>query len=221
MSLTPFTVDPAVMASIRPMASIDAAPVGRLHHAAMGQSTWAKLGPDFLTALYTALIDDHRFLGFVYQEDGAVRGFIAGSQDTSAMMSATFRRMWPALALAAFPQILNPKIWGSLLGTARYAEVSGNQGMAESLFCSFEPGLRGKRIAGHINKVLFDELLARGHGHVCVTTEVDNVGANRQLKSWGFENAAQFQFYQKTMIRYVLDLQASERVQANSTHPAI
>jgi len=221
MSPKPFNVDGAVMAAIRPMKAIDSAKVAELHHAAMGNSTWAKLGIRFLQSLYASLIDDDRFLGFVYEEEAQIRGFIAGSQDTDAMMSTTFKRAWPVLGLAAFPNILNPNIWGTLIQTQRYSATSGGEGMAESLFCSFEPGLRGKRISGHINKVLFDELLARGHTHVKVTTEVDNAGANRQLISWGFTDEAHFTFYGKEMVRYVLDLAASDRVEPVSRHPAV
>ena len=86
--------------------------------------------------------------------------------------------------------------------------------MAESLFCSFTPKLRGKRVAGHINKVLFDTLFSMGHSEVKITTESDNIGANRQLNSWGFQNQGTFHFYGKEMILYILDLNQSERVQA-------
>jgi len=221
MSPRPFSVDPTVMAAIRPMAKRDAERVAQLHHAAMGQSTWAKLGRRFLRALYASLIDDHRFLGFVYEEAGTVRGFIAGSQDTSAMMSAVFRSTWLVLGMAALPAVLDPRLWPALLGTSGYSEVSGSEGMAESLFCSFEPALRGKRVSGHINKVLFDELLARGHESVGVTTEVDNAGANRQLQSWGFVDSARFQFYGKPMVLYILDLNASDRVEPKRHYPVV
>ena len=93
--------------------------------------------------------------------------------------------------------------------------------VAESLFCSFEPALRGKRISGHVNKVLFDDFLARGFRYAKVTTEVDNTGANRQLKSWGFEAGGRFRFYSKEMVRYLLDLEASPRVDPVSRHPSI
>ncbi len=76
-------------------------------------------------------------------------------------------------------------------------------------------------MAGHANKVLFDDFLARGHRHVKVTTEVDNRGANRQLQSWGFADCGRFSFYGKEMVTYVLDLEASERVDALSRHPRI
>lgn len=218
----PFRIDPEVMAAIRPMMAVDAPRVAELHHAAMGNSLWAKLGVRFLRTLYRALIDDPRFLGFVYEENGRVRGFIAGTTDARAMMRATFRRAWFLLGPAALPGLFKPAVLSHLLGTARYFDASapGEAIPAESLFCSFEPELRGKRISGHINKVLFDELLARGHRHVKITTEVDNESANRQLRSWGFEDRGRFRFYGKEMITYVLDLERSERVEPVSRHPA-
>ena len=221
MSPRPFSVDPAVLANIRPMADQDVAAVAALHHSAMGKSTWALLGKRFLEALYGALVNDDRFLGFVYMEDGEVSGFIAGSQDTDQMLSHTLRRAWPKLAMQSLPHILNPTVLRRLVETHRYTDLSGGEPMPESLFCSFKPALRGRRISGHINKVLFDELFARGHHHVKVTTEVDNKGANRQLTSWGFTDEGHFTFYGKEMVRYVLNLESSDRVEPISRHPAI
>lgn len=213
MSPRPFEVDPTVMAAIRPMTAGDAPEVARLHHAAMGSSTWARLGQRFLRALYVALLDDPLFLGWVYEDSEGVRGFIAGSEDTDRMMSATFRRAWPSLGIAAIPRAMHPSLALTLIQTHRYQATSGGVGMPESLFCSFEPALRGRRVSGHINKVLFDELAFRGHKNVKVTTEVDNVGANRQLTSWGFEADGHFDFYGKRMVRYVLNLEGSPRVE--------
>jgi len=220
MSPRPFAVDDEVMTCIRPAQARDVRDIATLHEAAMGNSLWARIGLRFLCTMYRALIDDERFLCFVY-DDGAVRGFIAGSLDTDQMMQQTFRRSWPALSIAAFPGALHPGVLRQLFGTRQYTEVSGGPPMPESLFCSFEPALRGRRISGHINKVLFDELLARGHQRVKVTTEVDNEGANRQLTSWGFVDAGRFRFYGKQMVRYELDLRSSDRVDPVSRHPAV
>lgn len=216
-----FPLDPDVMDRIRPMQHRDAARVAELHQAAMGNSLWAKLGHRFLTELYRGLVDNPRFLAFVYTEDHQVRGFIAGSTDAAAMMSEVFRSRWLVLGLASLPHALKPAVLKHLVNTARYFDASGADVPAESLFCSFEPDLRGKRVSGHINKVLFDDLLARGHRAVKVTTEVDNEGANRQLRSWGFEDRGHFRFYGKDMVTYVLDLAASDRVEPVSRHPAI
>jgi len=221
MSTRPFAVDPAVMACIRPMRAADTDRVAQLHHAAMGTSLWATLGLRFLRAVYRTLINDDQFLGFVYEETGHIGGFIAGSQDTDAMLQRTFKKAWMVLGLASLPASLLPTTMFKLMQTARYTDESGGAHIPESLFCSFEPELRGRRISGHINKVLFDELLARGHSRVKITTEVDNEGANRQLTSWGFVDAARFDFYGKEMVRYELDLNESERVEAVSRHPAV
>jgi ribosomal protein S18 acetylase RimI-like enzyme len=221
----PFTPDPAVLRNIRAMRYLDAERVAQLHHAAMGNSLWARLGLPFLTELYRGMVDNPLFFGFVYEEAGRVRGFIAGSSDAEAMMGQLFKRRFLTLGAAASLGVLRrPGVLRKLAQTARYFQASDDSDLvvpAESLFCSFEPELRGKRVSGHINKVLFDELLARGETHVKITTETDNTGANRQLTSWGFERRGEFDFYGKRMVRYVLDLTASERVDPVSRHPSV
>ncbi len=203
----------------------DARRVAVLHHAAMGSSLWAKLGTRFLRELYRGLIEDERFLGFVYEDDGQIEGFIAGSTDASEMMGAVFKkRLVPLGVSASLGVVRRPSVVLKLLQTAQYFAASDDSELhipAESLFCSFTPKLRGKRVSGHINKVLFDDLAARGHSHVKITTEIDNEGANRQLTSWGFEERGHFTFYGKDMVLYALDLGASERVTPRLSHPTI
>jgi len=53
---------------------------------------------------------------------------------------------------------------------------------------------------------------------VKITTETDNEGANRQLRSWGFEDRGTFRFYGKEMRVFVLDLLTSPRVEAVRRH---
>jgi hypothetical protein len=222
-AVKPFPLDPDVMAAIRPLQFRDARRVAELHHAAMGTSLWAQLGIPFLQQLYQAMVDSPWFIGFVYVEDGRVRGFIAGSLDTSQMYRDLARRRAMFLGPVAAAGILrHPRVLGKLWETFRYFGVSGAEDTpGESLFCSFEPDLRGKRVSGHINKVLFDELLARGHERVKITTEVSNEGANRQLLSWGFRDAHRFRFYGKDMVTYVLELRGHPRVEPTSRHPAV
>lgn len=216
MNLRPFPVDPAVMAALRPMAAADVPQVARLHQAAMGNSLWAKLGLPFLEALYRELLRDPVFRAHVYLEDGRVGGFIAGATDSQGLFTRTLRRGWRALAGPLLLGILrNPSTLPRLLTTPLYFRRSspGDDIPAESLFCSFAPELRGTRVSGHINKVLFERLLAEGHRHVKITTEVDNVGANRQLRSWGFEERGRFRFYGKDMVTYALLLEGHPRLE--------
>ena len=225
-AVRPLEVPADVLSRIRAMQFHDAEEVAALHHAAMGRSLWARLGLGFLTELYRALVNTPGFLAFVYVEDGAVRGFIAGSTDPDAMLSRALSKAWFLLGPAALPRALDPRVLRHLAQTGRYKQVSDQVALpgpvlGESLFCSFSPDLRGKRVAGAINKVLFDDLAARGHRYVKVTTESDNEGANRQLQSWGFLDCGRFRFYGKDMVTYVLDLESSPRVEAVGRHPMV
>lgn len=228
--LSPFSPDPKVMSLIRAMEYRDCARVAALHRDAMGSSLWAQLGQRFLVELYRGLVDSPYCLAFVYEERDAngereIQGFIAGSTDTERMFQSLFRQRFGIFSIAAAQGLLRkPGLISRLLETKNYSALSQGDGPAipgESLFCSFTPQCRGKRISAHINKVLFDDLLARHHAYVKITTEVDNIGANRQLKSWGFEDQGHFDFYGKEMIRYVLDLKACERVEPISRHKAV
>ena len=217
-TLRPFEANIEVLKRIRPMCHADVRRVAFLHHQAMGKSLWAQLGQRFLREIYRGMLTTDSFLGFVYEEHGQIEGFIAGSEDTSAMMRQVFFSRGPRLTIAGALGLRNPKVLKHLLETPFYFRNSDSPNSdstpAESLFCSFTPKLRGKRVSGHINKVLFDTLLERNHNTVKVTTEVDNHGANRQLQSWGFENKSQFSFYGKDMVLYILDLTACNRLVA-------
>lgn len=201
----------------------DADRIADLHASAMGNSLWAQLGHAFLASLYRAMIDCPTFIAFVYVEDAEVMGFIAGSLDTRALFDDVWGRRKQFVVPPAILGVLRrPRLIPLLVQTARYGDASGGKDVpGESLFCSFVPNLRGKRVSGHINKVLFDELLARGHRQVKITTEVDNEGANRQLKSWGFVDGGRFRFYGKEMVTYLLDLPGHPRLEPVSRHPSV
>lgn len=216
--VTPFRVDAAVIDRIRPMAQRDLPVIAALHRRAMGRSLWARLGEPFLRTIYGVLLGHSAFRGFVYEEDGRVRGFIAGSLDSPGMMRDLVRGRFPRLAFEVLRGLIrNPGAAPLLLQTSSYFKRSSSGKIpavrAESMFCSFEPELRGKRISGHVNKVLFDEMAASGCRFVKITTEADNAGAVRQLSSWGFSRAGTFKFYGKEMIAWSLDLETSPRVE--------
>lgn len=206
--MNPFPVDPAVMAAIRPMTIGDAEAVASLHERAMGRSLWARLGRPFLEALYRELTQNPDFLGYVYEEEGAVKGFIAGTTHSQGLFARTLARGWRRLLIPLLTGLLrHPSAVLPLLATPFYFRASGVADVrAESLFCSFVPELRGRRVSGHINKVLFEELRRRGHRAVKITTEEDNAAALRQLRSWGFQDCGGFRFYGKPMRAFRLDL---------------
>ena len=224
-TLTPFPVDPEILSRIRALGPEDVDAVARLHGAAMGNSLWAQLGEGFLRALYRGLVRHPDFRGFVYEDQGRVQGFIAGSNHGQRMFRQVLLRRAPGLIASALPGLLRrPRLAAHLLQTASYFRRTGagigDDVVAESMFCSFEPELRGLRVSGLINKVLFDELAGMGHRSLKITTEVANLGAVRQLTSWGFERLGEFDFYGKRMLVWRLDLVNNERVEPVRRHPA-
>lgn len=217
----PLPVDPEVLANIRVMELRDVPEVAALHRADMGSSLWAQCGERFLREVYSGLLSNPDFRGFVYEDGGRIGGFIAGTTHGPRMFRRLYRELALRLALALLPAVLTrPALVWPLLQTFFYQRKSRLFGLeetvAESMFCSFLPELRGKRISGLINKVLFDQLAAEGHGDVLVTTDADNPLSARQLTTWGFEQRGRFRFYGKEMIAWRLDLKACPRVEAVS-----
>ena len=219
-----FYAHPDIINSIRPMENRDIRRVAQLHYVAMGNSLWAQLGKHFLERIYRALLQHPSFLGFVYEENQWIEGFIAGSEATDVMMKEIYSKHMIELGISAGLGLLRrphqaQNIIEKLRQTQQYFEQSNIDQLeipAESLFCSFTPRTRGKRISGHINKVLFDTLAFRGHTYVKITTETSNIGANRQLQSWGFEIQKTFLFYDKEMATYILNLNTSPRVERHN-----
>ncbi|MBQ7503277.1 hypothetical protein IJT93_11335 [bacterium] len=215
--ITPFPVDPVIMIKIRPMQERDVPAVAQLHSDAMGKSLWAKLGLPFLRRLYKGLLQDEDFFAYVYEEMGCVKGFIAGSADTQATYGRTLKRnFWELLLHTAWGVIRSPSVLPLLLATPFYFRRSHPEDLperaAESLFCSFVPELRGKRISGHINKVLFEALHNRGRRYIKITTEADNQAALRQLEHWGFSVRRRFNFYGKEMLTLITNADSNPRI---------
>ena len=217
-SLAPLEVDPAARERMHRMGPEHVDAVCRLHHAAMGRSLWARLGLPFLRAVYRGLVAHPDFVGFVYQERERVRGFIAGTVNGPRMLrQVLLRRLLPVSLATARGLLRHPGAALPLAETLLYFRRSSTpeitEVVAESMFCSFEPELRGQRISGLINQLLFEEVAARGHRYLKITTEAANEGAVRQLTSWGFEQVGRFRFYGTEMVTWRLDLEECARLQ--------
>lgn len=214
--LTPFPPNPEVMSRIRPMASKDCPYVAKLHYDEIKSSFWSKLGFYFIKNLYGMLIDNPYFCAYVYEEDGQVLGFIAGSTDTKKLFLETIKKHFAKLIWITLISIIkHPNTLYRVFTTPVYFALSKPKFAdikAESIFCAFKPELRGKRVSGYTNKVLFDKFFELGFDYVKITTEITNPGSNRQLLSWGFEEVSNFKFYQKDMRIYVLKLLNHPRI---------
>ena len=162
----PLELDPEVMASIHPLVFHDA-PASRAHHAAMGDSTWARLGVRFLTTLYRNLVHFTGLHRFRVPRAGSGPRLHAGGTDPDRMMATVFRKAWFLPGARRLPRACDrrPSSCSRHLGTRR--SVTGGPAGAGTCgvpVLQFRADLRGKRVAGAINKVLFDDLASRGIG---------------------------------------------------------
>jgi len=179
----------------------DVAAIASLHAELVPSSLWAELGPAFLRTLYASLVNDPRFVSFVYETQDGVSAFLAGSTDTGAMLRATAMREGLALAIRALP-FLRPSMIRRLLETGRYPRLRGSTGAGESLFCAVRPELRRRGIAAGLHEALERVLRSQGIDRLVVTTDASNADAPAHLRALGFHEGGHFQFYGKPMVRY-------------------
>ncbi len=216
--ITPFHVNQEIMSHIRPMCRADVEQVAEQHYSAMGHSLWAQLGKPFLQALYAGLLQDPLFVAYVYVTEETVRGFVAGSLDVQHTFNRLWQKHWQQLFLPALSGLIRcPYLISSLISTPFYFKRSASSQRveaikAESLFCSFQPDLRGTGAAGHINRMLFKHFLTAGCRYIKITTETDNEASLRQLNHWGFTIEERFNFYGKDMYTLVMDLSTNPRL---------
>ena len=91
--------------------------VSHLHAQAMGDSLWAKLGESFLQEVYKALLCTEEALGFVYEIENSIEGFILGSTNTSEMMQSAFKQRGFQMGIGAIKGIRNPSVLRTILET--------------------------------------------------------------------------------------------------------
>ena len=120
----PFTPDPVVLSHIRPIRWSDVRRISHLHAQAMGDSLWAKLGESFLQEVYKGLLCTEEAIGFVYELEGNIEGFIFGSTNTSKMMHSAFKQRGIRIGFGAIKGIRNPKVLMTILDTPKYFQSS-------------------------------------------------------------------------------------------------
>ena len=187
--------------SIRSAEPRDAAAIAALHAELIPSSLWAELGLGFLTRLYTALLEDSRFVSFVYEVPDGISAFLAASTDTAGLLRATAKQSGPSLAIRALPR-MRPALLARIVETGRYPQLRGASGAGESLFCAVRPALRRRGIGASFHDELERAFLDRGIDRMIVTTEANNTAGQRHLEAIGFHEDGRFAFYGKPMVRY-------------------
>jgi len=179
--------------TLRAMLKADASAVARLHAETITQGFLAKLGRRFLRQLYLGLAADEGSRVWVVAQGEGVLGFLAYSQDVSAM----YRRVWRArfwrLGLASLPRSLNPLLIREVFDTLRYPAKQTAQELppAEILSVGVSRAARGRGVGRQLVEAALRQAREDGQGQLKVLAGAGLEEANRFYPACRFEKVAE------------------------------
>lgn len=169
--------------SIRPAVSEDAPRLARLHLEGIESGFLRRLGHEFLTLLYKAMIDwEH---GIVLVADtGQVIGYVSGVIDTSAFYRHFLLRFGGLAAALSLPRLLRPSVMRRAWETLGYGATVDSE--AELLSMAVDAWARGRGTGRRLGEAFVDALKEREVGSVKVVVGSDNASAVGLYESLGF-----------------------------------
>jgi glycosyltransferase involved in cell wall biosynthesis/ribosomal protein S18 acetylase RimI-like enzyme len=181
--------------SFRPARRSDIASIARLHAEMIDTGFLASLGPSFLKLLYRALSQTERGTLLVAESSGAVVGFIAGVDDTSAFYREFMRSHFIAASLRLLPALIRPATWAKVWETLRYGSGARNGVAAELLSVAIAPNARGRGLGARLVNGLLDDAATKRLSSMKVVVGATNESAIRLYKRCGFGEARMMQVH--------------------------
>jgi ribosomal protein S18 acetylase RimI-like enzyme len=180
---------PKSHATIRSMRSSDVESVVAIHLEAFQGFFLSELGERFLRELYVGILQDPSGIAFVYEKDGILVGFVAGSASPSGFYRRLLVKRWWRFGLASMGAVLRqPGIIPRLLrafNTPNNPMPSEDCGTLMSIAVS--PKIQGQGIGKELVKVFINESRQRGLKAVNLTTDkVNNDAVNKFYQRFGF-----------------------------------
>lgn len=173
---------------------------------AFSNSFLSRLGPEVLRILYEEVCSSDHFCGYVYlNNSNQVCGFIFASlADGSSFNRQVIRKRWDVLSFFIIKRFLyhprlSVEIFRRLMSLLKdslkgfLGSRSGIQNREGSPVSAGIPGVmltpeyHGKGIAKELIQALLKDLKDKDIKEVCLSTGVDNMGANRFYQKMGFE----------------------------------
>jgi len=147
------------------------------------------LGREFLTQLYSGIINDPNGIAYVY-EDQSIMGFVAGTTQPANFYRRLIIRRWWRFCLASLKPILRrPGILPRLLrafSMPKSVTTESNRGTLLSIAVS--PNFQSRGCGEVLVKAFLDESARRGIKKVDLTTDaVNNDPVNRFYQKLGFK----------------------------------
>lgn len=197
------------MVVIRSMKSADIDQVVDVHMISFEGFFLSFLGRDFLTQLYSSIIQDADGIAFVSEEQRVI-GFVAGTAQPSNFYRRLIIHRWWRFGLASIkPVIKNPSIISRLLRALKMPQSASNEANRGSLLSiAVLPEYQGKGIGELLVKVFLDESARRGLKTVDLTTDaIDNDGVNHFYKKLGFVIERSFETPEgRSMNEYLINI---------------
>lgn len=175
--------------AVRAMRKEDVREIVNVHISAFPGFFLTFLGPAFLCELYRAIVADVTGIGFVYEYDGQIGGFVAGTADDSGFYGRLLRRKWWRFAAASVgAAIRQPTIIPRLLrALGKPRECPGNARTASLMSIAVAPDARRNGVGRRLVEAFVAEAEHRGAGWVSLTSDRrGNDGPNAFYRRLGF-----------------------------------
>jgi ribosomal protein S18 acetylase RimI-like enzyme len=203
---------------IRRAGRSDAPAIAAIHREQIPWGLLSRLGGEFVTAFYGALVESPLGFGFVAEADGRVVGFATGVVDWRRFYREFLRRHL-RLAVRAFAADLRGGRWRRLLETTRYA-ASGALPPAELVSIAVSPEARGGGVAAGLVTRVLREFSERAVAAVRVTAGTDNAPARRLYERAGFTLHSEAEIHRGEFAAIYVTVVAQERSLAASAGDA-
>lgn len=181
---------------VRAGADADASAAARLHATAITEGFLSSLGPRFLTRLYRRMVRDPGSFLLVAEEDGAVIGHAAATENVSHLYRQFLVRDGLVAGIAAAPRLLSQ--FRSVLETLRYPSGTDELPSAELLAVAVESAHQGRGVGRALVTAVREELLRRDVHGARVVVAATNGPALRLYTSSGFRPSASIEVHART-----------------------
>jgi ribosomal protein S18 acetylase RimI-like enzyme len=168
------------------------------------------LGCRFLRELYFGILKDPAGIAYVYEDQGRMLGFVAGTSHPAGFYSRLLYRRWWRFALAALAPVLkSPMIILRLLRAIRKPQdVSSQPGVGTLMSIAVSPEAQGRGLGQVLVKAFLEGAIDRKLKHVDLTTDRNNNDSvNQFYQRMGFRCSRTFVTPEgREMNEYVIDL---------------
>jgi ribosomal protein S18 acetylase RimI-like enzyme len=171
------------------------------------------LGYQFLRELYVGVLKDSAGIAYVYEDQGRILGFVAGTSQPAGFYSRLLLRRWWRFGLASFVPILkNPLIVPRLLQAFRKPQdVSDQPDVGTLMSIAVSPDAQGRGLGQALVRAFLEAAASRGVKYVDLTTDKnDNDSVNQFYRRMGFRCSRTFITPEgREMNEYVIEVQHS------------